>query len=84
MRVTLCEHTLDNASKAYNMLRGAILHSDRGTQYTSVLYRKAISKYGILQSMSIASGKWHDNARCKSMWARFKEHYFIDAMIPPQ
>ena len=55
------------------MLRGAIFHSDRGTQYTSELYRKAISKYGILQSMNSAGGRRHDNARCESMWARFKE-----------
>ena len=59
MKATLCEQTLDNAYKAYPMLRGAVLHSDRGTQYTSELYRKAINKY--------------DNARCESMWARFKE-----------
>ena len=45
----------------------------RGTQYTSELYRKAISKYGILQSMNSAGGRCHDNARCESMWARFKE-----------
>ena len=30
-RQTLCEQTLENACKAYPMLRGAILHSDRGT-----------------------------------------------------
>ena len=46
MKATLCEQTLDNAYKAYPMLRGAILHSDRGTQYTSELYRNAINKYG--------------------------------------
>ena len=73
MKATLCEQTLDNACRAYPMLRGAILHSDRGTQYTSELYRKAINKYGILQSMNSASGRCHDNARCESMWARFKE-----------
>ena len=73
MKATLCEQTLDNTYKAYPMLRGAILHSDRGTQYTSELYRKAISKYGILQSMNSAGGRCHDNARCESMWARFKE-----------
>ena len=38
MKAALCEQTLDNAYKAYPMLRGAILHSDRGTQYTSELY----------------------------------------------
>ena len=69
----LCEQTLDNACRAYPMLRGAILHSDRGTQYTSELYRKAINKYGILQSMNSAGGRCDDNARCESMWARFKE-----------
>ena len=57
MKATLCEQTLDNAYKAYPMIQGAIIHSDRGAQYTSELYRNAISKYGILQSM----------------WARFKE-----------
>ena len=73
MKASLCEQTLDNAVKAHPMLRGAILHSDRGTQYTSELYRKAISKYGIRQSMNGAGGRCHDNARCESMWARFKE-----------
>lgn len=73
MKAGLCEQTLDHAVKAYPALRGAILHSDRGTQYTSELYRKAISKYGILQSMNSAGGRCHDNARCESMWARFKE-----------
>ena len=73
MKATLCEQTLDNAYKAYPMLRGAILHSDRGSQYTSERYRKAINKYGIRQSRNSAGGRCHDNARCESMWARFKE-----------
>ena len=73
MKATLCEQTLDNAVKAYPALRGAIIHSDRGTQYTSELYRKAINKYGILQSMNSAGGRCHDNARCESMSARLKE-----------
>ena len=51
----------------------SILHSDRGTQCTSELYRKTISKYGIKQSMNSAGGRCHDNARCESIWARFKE-----------
>ena len=72
MKATLCKQTLENACKTYPLLRGAILHSDRGTQYTSELYRKAIKKYGILQSMNSAGGRCHDNARCESMWARFK------------
>ena len=39
MRASLCVQMLDNAMISYPMLRGAILHSDRGSQYTSQLYR---------------------------------------------
>ena len=72
MKATLCEHTLDNACLAHPDLRGAIVHSDRGTQYTSETYRQALSKYGIIQSMNSDGGRCHDNARCESMWVRMK------------
>ena len=78
MKATLCEQTLTNAYKTYPSMRGCILHSDRGTQYTSELYRKAISRYGIHQSMNSAGGRCHDNARCESMWARLKEELLYD------
>lgn len=73
MKAALCERTLDNAVRSYPALRGSIIHSDRGTQYTSEAYRKAVAKYGIRQSMNSAGGRCHDNARCESMWARMKE-----------
>ena len=73
MKATLCEQTLENAVKAYPQLRGAIIHSDRGAQYTSELYRNAVRKYKIRQSMNRIGGRCHDNARCESVWARFKE-----------
>lgn len=72
MKASLCVETLDNAMMAYPGLKGAIIHSDRGTQYTSDAYRKAIKKYGIKQSMNSDGGRCHDNARCESMWARMK------------
>ena len=53
----------------YPALSGAIIHSDRGAQYISDLYRRAITRYGIRQSMNRAGGRCHDNARCESMWA---------------
>lgn len=68
MKATLCEETLDH----YPCFRGAIVHSDRGSQYTSELYRLALSKYNIRQSMNNAGGRCHDNAKCESMWARMK------------
>lgn len=70
MRVPLCVQTLENAYKAYPALQGAVIHSDRGSQYTSQIYRNAISKYNIRQSMNSAGGRCHDNACCESMWAR--------------
>ena len=73
MKAGLCRRTLANAVRSYPALRGAIIHSDRGSQYTSETYRKAVTKYGILQSMNSAGGRCHDNARCESMWARMKE-----------
>ena len=73
MKASLCERMLDNAVRTYPALKGTVIHSDHGTQYTSETYRRAVSKYGILQSMNRAWGRCHDNARCESMWARMKE-----------
>jgi len=72
MKALLCVRTLENAVRRYPEYRGALLHSDRGTQYTSDLYRNAISRFGIVQSMNSDGGRCHDNARCESMWARMK------------
>lgn len=73
MRAGLCVETLKSAVMSYPGLRSAIVHSDRGSQYTSEEYRNAVSRYGIIQSMNSAGGRCHDNAKCESMWARFKE-----------
>ncbi len=73
MKAALCRQTLENAVRAYPALREAVIHSDRGTQYTSGTCRKGVQKYGIFQSMNSAGGRCHDNARCESMWARMKE-----------
>ena len=76
MRASLCCLTVRNAKKAYPGITGCIIHSDRGSQYTSQEYRDLISRYGIVQSMNSAGGRCHDNARCESMWARMKEEIF--------
>lgn len=73
MKATLCEKTIENACKTYPLMRGCIVHSDRGSQYTSKLYRNSIKKYALIQSMNSAGGRCHDNARCESVWARLKE-----------
>ena len=78
MKADLCIRTLENALTAYPTLEGAVIHSDRGTQYTSEVYRQAIQKYHIQQSMNSAGGRCHDNARCESMWARMKTELLYD------
>ena len=72
MRAELCVETLKNARLAYPEITGAIIHSDRGGQYTSETYREAIKRYEIQQSMNSAGGRCHDNALCESMWGRMK------------
>ena len=84
MKATLCVKTLQSAMTSFPEMRGAIIHSDRGSQYTSQEYRKAISKYGILQSMNSAGGRCHDNALCESIWARMKEELIYGRITTEQ
>lgn len=78
MKAALCVKTLNNAITAYPMLKGAVIHSDRGSQYTSEEYRRELYRFNIVQSMNSDSGKCHDNARCESMWARMKTELLYD------
>lgn len=51
--------------------RGAIIHTDRGSQYASVEYRRLLYIYGYRQSMS-GRGNCYDNAQAESFFSRFK------------
>ena len=48
-----------------------IIHSDRGVQYTSAVFRKSIKDLGFVQSMS-RKGNCYDNAYCESFFSLFK------------
>ena len=78
MRAELCSQTVKNACLCYPAIRGAIIHSDRGSQYTSSEYRETLQKCGIVQSMNSAGGRCHDNAGYESIWARMKEELFYN------
>jgi len=73
MRAELVCSSLENAVAMNPAMRGAILHSDRGSQYTSSLFRETLDRFGVIQSMNSAAGRCYDNAKCESMWGRFKE-----------
>jgi transposase InsO family protein len=52
-------------------LCGAIVHSDRGGQYASGMFRALLSASGCRQSMSRA-GETYDNAYAESLFSRYK------------
>jgi len=51
--------------------RGALIHSDRGSQYASNGFRLTLQTNGLRQSMS-AAGNCFDNAQAESFFSRFK------------
>lgn len=84
MRAELCAETVKNTVLSHPEMRSAIIHSDRGSQYTSREYRDVLGKYGIRQSMNSSGGRCHDNARCESFWARMKVEIFYSRRIKPE
>ena len=71
MRKELCIDTFNAAAKRFP-LNGAILHSDRGSQYTSEAFRETLSNAGVLQSLS-GVNHCFDNARMESFFATLKK-----------
>lgn len=53
---------------------GCILHSDRGSTYTSLDYRKLIDHYGFICSMSGKGDCW-DNAPMECFWGKMKSEW---------
>lgn len=71
MRAELCVEAFTAGVKKYQAY-GMIFHSDRGSQYTSGIYRQTLAQYGAQQSMS-STGKCYDNARMESFFATLKK-----------
>lgn len=78
MRSELCVQAFEHACQKSGA-RGMILHSDRGSQFTSREFRAVLKKYGAIQSMS-STGCCYDNARMESFFATLKKEklYQID------
>ena len=72
MRKELCVDTIQQLRQRYGSLKDTILHTDRGSQYTSDLFRSTLSKYKMIQSLS-STGKCYDNARMESFFATLKK-----------
>lgn len=71
MRAEICVEAVRQACKRYGAW-GMIVHSDRGSQYTSHAFRGELQKWDAVQSMS-GTGRCYDNARMESFWATLKK-----------
>ncbi|MBK5447587.1 IS3 family transposase [Bacillus sp. TH22] len=66
--------TLKRAKKKRNM-KGILLHSDQGSQYTSRQYNQLLKKYQMKASMSRRGNCW-DNACMENFFSHFKAECF--------
>lgn len=71
------ELVIDALKNAYQTRKcpvGVIVHSDRGSQYASNEYKRVLSNYGLIGSMSRKGDCW-DNAVPESFFATLKKEY---------
>lgn len=71
MKKEFCIDTVRAIPNKY-LHRGTILHSDRGSQYTSDAFRQELRRKGIVQSLS-GVDHCYDNARMESFFATLKK-----------
>ena len=71
MTADLVISALEKAIRKGKIKRGAIIHSDRGSQYASNTFRALLEKNALRQSMS-GKGNCYDNAQAESFFSRFK------------
>lgn len=72
MKTPLCTAALNSAVMRFGRRKDRILHSDRGSQFTSHLFRQTLEAKGFRQSMG-RTGSCYDNARMESFFATLKK-----------
>jgi putative transposase len=72
MTRNLISESLLQAVKAKRPTKGLMHHSDRGSQYCSIEYRKLLDYCGLRVSMS-GKGNCYDNAPMESFWGMLKQ-----------
>lgn len=77
MTAQLVIDAFNRARRCGLLKRNAIIHTDRGSQYASVEYRRLLYIHGFRQSMS-AKGNCYDNAQAESFFSRFKTELIED------
>jgi len=72
MATDLILEALAKALRYRRPQEGCIHHSDRGSQYCSLAYQKAVADAGLRPSMS-RKGNCYDNAPTESLWSHLKQ-----------
>ena len=80
MTVQLVIDAFQMARRRALLRRGAIIHTDRGSQYAAVEFRRLLYIHGFRQSMS-AKGNCYDNAQAESFFSRFKAELLEDGVF---
>lgn len=75
MPTELITSALKKALHRFPKLQGAIVHSDRGSQYTSNQYKAMLEQHGLKISMG-ETGCCYDNAAIESFWSTLKTECF--------
>lgn len=79
MTTALIMHALKHAHALRKPPRGLLHHSDRGSQYTSYLYRKQLTKYGMKSSMS-GKGNCYHNAVVERFFGSLKYEWLASVI----
>ncbi len=70
-----------NQARRHGLIgKGAIIHTDQGSQYAAVEYRRLLYIGGFRQSMS-RKGNCYDNAQAESFFSRFKAELVEDGIF---
>jgi transposase InsO family protein len=80
MTVQLVIDAFQLARRRASFRRVAIIHTDRGSQYAAVEFRRLLYIHGFRQSMS-AKGNCYDNAQAESFFSRFKAELIEDGVF---
>ncbi len=80
LEASLVVRALEMALRRGLIKRGGIIHTDRGSQYVSHVYRKLLERHGLRQSMS-GKGNCYDNAQAESFFSRFKAELLEDGVF---
>lgn len=77
MTKELVINALDSAYKRYRPGPGALIHSDRGSQYCSNDYQNYLKRHGFICSMSRKGNCW-DNAPMEAFWGKMKYEWLYE------